>query len=653
MSDQPTITRAWSWSVARSPILNTWRWIDNQVHRQARANAAISGADLPAPIAKRIGAITRKTRLWPSERADIARELIAHAQDALDAGRETDDILTSLGDPKTVAKLFRRSAKRKRHWVWRARQRTVQAFIATIALLIMLYAVLFIRFNTSSPTIERDVLAELNARNDRFTQDEKANTVYRELWVAWTPLQRELYILDDPPPEHFESNATDDPPPSAIGLFPRYAPDAPFHAELTQAMDEIAPLIELARCASELPTLGSYYSTSSETVETPNGTSYDQPIPPEPNLEKRADLIAVILPDLGMTRACTNLLVYDANRAAAASDPDRALDSLSAALGLARQISDESFLITSLVAIAIQGSAEDAALRMIHDQPDLFTEKHLAALAHRIAAAAPRTRRLDMGSERLFFDDILQRVYTDDGSHPTNPDGRITPDGYALLGRISSMYMGVSDTPTAATRLAGPMTTPLIAGRRETRDRAERAYASIETLIARGPEGYGQFFEDHYQRIMYNVEYTTGGRLRHPVLAALLPALGRSADSVFAAEARTNATLAAIAANIHRLRTGSWPADLASLTPELLPELPADRFEPGTPIKSLVRDGQLFIYYAGTDGDDDQARAVPEGENPQRARHFAGRFHAGSHIGPSDGDRTKLDADWILYPPAD
>lgn len=60
----------------------------------------------------------------------------------------------------------------------------------------------------------------------------------------------------------------------------------------------------------------------------------------------------------------------------------------------------------------------------------------------------------------------------------------------------------------------------------------------------------------------------------------------------------------AIALELYRRRHGAWPATLAELIPDLLPEIPLDRYD-GAPLRYRLIQGKPVIYSVGEDGNDD------------------------------------------------
>ena len=200
---ESTFSRAWSWSVVHSPLLNTWRWVRWMGYPNRKAFALLEAAGLPRRADGLIRKTVIKSKLWANERAEIARELIAHVQDAVEAGRTDEEIAEAFGNPKRIAKLMRRSMKRKRPLYWRAYRNMKRATAAMVLLVVVGYGSLAVRFYMGSPSIKRNYIAELNAQNDEYSEDQKAWRVYHDADVQWQrhiraglAIQEERYELE-------------------------------------------------------------------------------------------------------------------------------------------------------------------------------------------------------------------------------------------------------------------------------------------------------------------------------------------------------------------------------------------------------------------------------------------------------------------------
>lgn len=598
----------------------------------------LAASDLPAPIPARIAAIVRATRLWKSEQADITRELIAHAQDALAAGQSPEQTAADLGDPKTIAPLLRLGARRKRSWHWQARHRINQAVGISILLTLGAYTVLFIRFNTGRPDIKHNYLAELNERNSRYTPDQRALLAYESLAYAWQPFDRRLREQA----AQIESEATLRN--HAFYRFPLTAPTDPGFESLLAAYRSVLPEIERAIASSNLPTLGIYYSDRHEQIITEDGTVRYHVLPLSDDPALGTPVIEVLLPWLGHSRNIAKIFAFDAVLAARDGNPDRCAKSLIAVFNSARLIGEEHTLIASLVSIAIQMLGEGVLLEILQDHPDLLSESHLSAIAHTATISSRAARDLDFATERRMFGDFLQRAYTDDGQQ----NGRLTADGLRLI----QLYTDSTDHPDGhhgpaalATRFTGPFAMAWSGSRADQRKMYDRIINQVEAGLRTSPAAP----EQAYIRADFDaaMEQLRDDR-RYWVVSLLAPAFNKSVTTAHRAEAHTNATLTTIALHIHHQRTGQWPDTLTELTPHLLPTIPEDPFDPGRPIKYRLIDGVPHIYFIGSDAEDNHAtRPIDEAPVSSLERRY--------NPPPPPTDPSTLPSnqgDWIIFPPS-
>lgn len=612
--------------------------------RAPTADQRLAAADLPEPVAQRIAAIVRATRLWKSERAEIARELIAHAEDALTAGRSPEDTADSLGDPKAIAPLLRRSAKRKRHWLWQARHRTLQAIGIGLLAIIGIYVVLFIRFNTGSPDIKRNYIAELNERNSAYTDDQKALPALEALHRVWSPKYSSLYEADAE--YRAEENIHDPNNITAFEHYPYSPPDAPLYDRLLAAHAEVLPQLDAAIAASRKSVLGMVYSDRYEEFVDEHGTNRIKILPPSEDPRLAGPVIEVLLPALGQARQISQLFAFDASHAAHHNNPDRAAESLTAVFDTARLIGQEHTLIASLVAIAIQAMGETVLLQILHDHPDLLTESHLTAIAHTAAKSGRTARALDFETERRMFGDFLQRAYTDDGQG----DGRLTAEGLRLALYVDAITPGnigdMNNADALRMRLTGPVAMLAYGSRRDQREIHDKLMRLADDLLATPPESV------EHRRLRQQADELTeelGSSPRFYIAAMLTPAFFRSIESAQEAEAYSEATLATLALHIHHLRTGRWPESLAELTPHLLPAVPSDPFDPGRAIKYSLIEGVPHVYFVGANGIDNNAtRPARHGSHDPSPRSLSRRYFEGDN---SPSTRPEDQGDWIIYPP--
>jgi hypothetical protein len=104
-------------------------------------------------------------------------------------------------------------------------------------------------------------------------------------------------------------------------------------------------------------------------------------------------------------------------------------------------------------------------------------------------------------------------------------------------------------------------------------------------------------------------------RFWHVTTLLLFPAVPTVFKACGKSMAYQEITLAAIAAERHRLKNGSFPRSIEELTPEFLPEVPLDPFD-GKAIRLLHRDDQLVIYSVGVNRVDDGGTQAPQKTEP-------------------------------------
>lgn len=112
-------------------------------------------------------------------------------------------------------------------------------------------------------------------------------------------------------------------------------------------------------------------------------------------------------------------------------------------------------------------------------------------------------------------------------------------------------------------------------------------------------------------------------KMQYIVTSAMLPGLATSFDATARGLARRDALLAAIAAERHRLKTGSFPAKLADLVPGFLPAIPTDSFD-GQPLRMIASEGEIVIYSVGDDGQDDGGVENSAASTPDASGHIPG-----------------------------
>jgi hypothetical protein len=272
-------------------------------------------------------------------------------------------------------------------------------------------------------------------------------------------------------------------------------------------------------------------------------------------------------------------------------------------LGLVRHLRGHPLLIADLVSVHLLKLAGQRAGLLVSEYPGLFSDEQLAELSAAFAAMTDTSLLLRLDGERAFFQDMLQRIYTDDG----RGDGRMTRRG--LLELRTVMHFQTEPELSLGDHLSGPLILLGAPSRRELETTWERMAWRVKTDAAVYP----------YQRRSYDgevemLEMRRRARPGYELITSLMPAFAHAFARIDEARQARDAALIALALERSRLRLGQYPADLVALTPELLERIPIDiyAFDNGT-LRYMLRGGRPLVYSVGRNGEDDGADfTIPE-----------------------------------------
>jgi hypothetical protein len=582
---------------------------------------SIDAANLPSPLPRTVMNVARRTRLWHRERLEVARELIAHFQDGLDAGASADQLVHDFGDIDRAAKLIRRAKQRHRPLIWKAGVRSVQALALLPLIVVLLYIPIAIRYFTGAPLISHDYLADLNRVAAAVPQHERAWPLYRQALMG---MQSPLEVVDVEGPQSPTHPAGVKPGDEHWSAYERYAL-------------ENADRVALIRRAAGLPGFG---FIASRQVSKDDAALWPHLAAAPP--QQSTPLHGVAIPYLIEMRKLAYLLVLDARRAAAAGEADVVLQNIHALLGIVRHTRETPLVIGDLVTMAILQMTFDRIGEFLAQQPQLFSENQLRDLAHDLATITDDDIRTRFDGERLSFYDFVQHAYTDNGSG----DGRFTPDGMRLFDLVTSAT-GIPNVGDPIRETMTPLVGAAILSRSELLDEYERMMSALERYAAvplwqRGPSPILATIEAWEAQPL--------GRIRRLPLILLIPAVESATLQPHYVRASRDAMLTAIAMELHRRRHGQWPNTLDELVPSLLPAAPVDRFD-GRLLRYRIVDGSPVLYSIGHDFEDDggmPGRRKQDGMyDDNEARKWWPRDQV-TRLQAAQGGPF-LDGDWILW----
>ena len=578
--------------------------------KAAPANPSVSASSLPPELGRIVQQVLKKSGLWRSEKADVEAELAAHFADGLASGASPEQLAKDFGNPKAAAKLIRRGKFRNRPLWWRTLHRGSQVIFLGLGVAVLYTGFHVLRFYSGEPTIRFNPAELMNREGLAAPESARAWQIYRKAVLA----------LDLNAEEQLK-----------IGEVAVSAPSDADFAEIKPLLKRAQRTLDLTRAAAALPILGYKASHTGDHeinlhIWEVNGKK-GQPPAPEPAevAGENPDAIGIIFYHLGQLRQLARLLRADCYDAIREGDSQRLSSNITALLGMSVQARKPDSIICSFVAIAISNIAGDVLRETLAIRPDLLSDSTLRDLAHRFAALGAAPDFVSLKGERLFFDDFLQRAYTDDG----NGDGRFTSAGALYLAQLGN-YKEPMPPPVYA------VSSIVVAGRKQLRDlyhgMLDRAGAEMQTPPWRLDTNSPRAGEELDRSIS-----TPLARARYEAISLLLPALGHAYRIATNAVMERDATVASIAIELYRRRNGQLPASLDDLVPSLLPAIPLDNAD-GLPLRYHARDGSYILYSLGADGADAGGVAAANLKDQSALRGFGRQ------------PQLSAPADWVFFP---
>jgi hypothetical protein len=336
--------------------------------------------------------------------------------------------------------------------------------------------------------------------------------------------------------------------------------------------------------------------------------------------------ISLLLPHLSPLREMSLIISLDAKRGAELHDGARVQADLIAMHGLAQQLrTADGITITQLVGLRIDNDLVDRLQHVLSEQPDVLTDPQLIQFAHLLAGPRVAADLLNVNDERYFFDDIIQRVYTDNG----NGDGHLTLKG----AENSQQWINSSDLNLWAAASTVPLAT---ASRAEL---VAKFNTLLDQAMANLHHPMREVAENGTDAKLVAMHNSSTDSVRFAILNALFFSIDHLQTNCESYLGTRDGTLVAISLELFHRRHGSYPATLNELTLDLLPEIPADRIT-GDPVKYRLIDGKPIVYSVGVDRTDDGGRRSP------RKLQFTPEPMAAW-----DKPQEVQHGDWVLYPP--
>ncbi|MBL9120731.1 MAG: hypothetical protein JNL80_12550 [Phycisphaerae bacterium] len=547
----------------------------------------ILACDAPPAVRVLIERVVRRAGGSGAERAETARELLSHFAEALSAGTSPDAAIASFGDERRAARLLRRAIRRKRgplwkSWWWTSRSLGTVALVGTVG-----YVVLAARYWLVEPTVSVNYVARLNSLMGVPSAEEEGWPLYRDALMRLNPLERELNRA-------FEAKPGDLSPPKSVPLM-ETTPGTEAWDAAERALSEIGPQLEQIRAAAARPKLGvrvGAFSSEDMDLYSMDGRSG---IASKWGAKSAAEssLVLTVLPHLAELQRAARWLACDARHRANRGELDEAIRDIGSIIEMARQV-DRPLLVDQLVSLAFVAMASETSAALVTIAPERWTTAHLARLSDLLGRIDDDSLRISFAGERLCFEDVLQRCFSDDGAGSGHLVATSAELPFASSHEDARPLLATLALPAAA--LVGPSRAEAREIRAAALDRAERIQSTpswkwAPMLLPDPPRHDGD-----------TLRGVSGPGWLDDWLGG--ESAVRAATTFAKVRLRLDLCRVGISLHRHRTETGSWPAALDSLVPVYLSELPADPFT-GEPLRYELRAGEPVLWSVGPDLSDD------------------------------------------------
>ena len=322
-------------------------------------------------------------------------------------------------------------------------------------------------------------------------------------------------------------------------------------------------------------------------------------------------MFSILLPHLAPLRTAARILAVDMFAAAEIGDGERATRDAEAGIALSIHAQEGRFLVNDLVGVSMRRMTLGRMIALLEWKPELFTDSQLARMQAAATSVPAQLQHLNLDSERLGFNDVVQRMYTDNG----NGDGWFRPSLAQMEALGLAMALGETnpDAPRDMTQrmaaasggILAPFAALYVASRRDMLDR-------YNTIISRYEEDASlplrDFDHSRGAESDNEIETMMGGtteRWRWCLVSFLTPALGKASRVSAVGRAVCLATATGYAAERYRRAHGAWPNAASDLVPAFMATVPEDPWSGKPVLMSSDADG-FRIWSIGRDGVDDR-----------------------------------------------
>jgi len=458
---------------------------------------------------------------------------------------------------------------------------------------------------SGKPTIGVNFVAQFDERISAIPPADRAWPTYRDGLIALSPWQDNFEVMDD------------------VFLHGSDGEHWPRAKEILQANRES---LELFLEAAKFPQLGFRFEDS----ENADWMLKEGFVGPEPKLYDPNDSIMfVLLPHAQGLGAVSDLLLFAMLDAEQHGDGRRVVEMLNSMIRVSGHIAETSdYLVSTRMGRMRLMKAGGEFLRLLGNGTIDLNDEDLRVFPSLFESAWDRTKD-GPAMDAVFAEDLLQRIFTDDG----DGDGRVTSDGMKLMcdsERRALMWMGYdpaqhpleciafssSDPPSSPKTLKFNVLSAAVASLIAPRSEMKSVLDDLHDKLRQDMSF--PYWQQHESQFKAAYDQLSSNKLSRMKYAPAVIALAYRTDFVETGRLlsatqtnRKHTWFVAIALEAYRRQHDAWPTSLDVLVGErLLPELPIDQFD-GEPLRYKVdANDQPLLYSVGPDQQDNLAESL-------------------------------------------
>ena len=407
-------------------------------------------------------------------------------------------------------------------------------------------------------------------------------------------------------------------------------------ALLSAWVDANQPAIAAVRAASNRPVFAFPMGVDRAPAEealfgiVPEGTGGDW------KDRETFPMLGLLLPQLVAMRSLANAIATDMFRAVEQGDGARAADDLEAIMAVSVHVAEGRILIGDLVGMALRRVAVTTVIGALEWKPEVFSDDQLRRMQLALRSIPASLERLDLATERLMYEDAVQRFYSDDG----NGDGWFVPSPGQISVMESISNVSAGSPGQGGQRLAAlafvpvlrPVGAMMVAGRKDSLAHYAAYLAEVEAASSGSPREVRTKMAPLDAR-QYMQSSSARQRARYFLESLLGPALGNAALQFALDRASRESACVVIAAELFHRANKRWPTSAAELAPFNGGTAPVDPWAEA-PIRMAEDAGGFRMWSMGRDGKDD-------GGDPMRT----------PALSTNPNPRGDASGDWVWFAP--